>query len=214
MASFGYVVAAADPPDAAIVSYPDGRYIYTHFSDAVGRGLDARLLRSRVRDCEVTLDALARWNAEDGLFAGRLNTEAAAAMGWSLGGGTAVEWCRVDSRVVAAIALDGAFLDLAPLRASGMSKPVLAMNRPGNTSLDLFGALKGDAIFFEIRNTVHESFSAYYWDLDSNPGDRGREAARTVVDHAVWFLDRSLKEKSDPFPSAADYRLVTNLRRK
>lgn len=214
LASHGYVVVAADHLDSSVVVYPDGRYIYLHYDDTIGRAVDLRLLQDRVRDCGLILDQLTQWDDTDPLFGGKLDVQNAAAMGWSLGGGTAVEFCRVDPRVKAAISLDGAYLNLGTLLSTGVPKPVLAMSQVGNSELSLFGALTGPGVFFEIHNAVHDSFSTYYWDLKPAPPDRGRETARTIVDYSLWFVNRHLKGSSDAFPPVANYRQVANLRQK
>jgi dienelactone hydrolase len=216
LASHGYVVVGVDHFDASFVSYPDGTYLFTNFSDSTGRDANVQLLQGRVLDFVVALDEMARWNQNDDLFAGRLNVQNTAAMGWSYGGGAAAEFCRVDPRGKAAVVLEGYFQNAETLLAAGLPKPVLSIyadpiNAPGSELL-LFNKLKQDAVWFQIRETDHVNFAVSWW--PSTTLDRSREAARTITDYTLWFLNKYLKGSTDPMPALADYPRVFNFKQK
>jgi dienelactone hydrolase len=218
LASHGYVVVGVDHFDASFVVYPDGTYFYTNDSDLTGRDLSVQLLQDRVRDFVVALDEMARWNQNDDLFAGRLNVQNAAAMGWSYGGGAAAEFCRVDPRGRAAVVLEGYFQNADALLAAGLSRPVLSIyadpiNVPGSELL-LFNKLKQDAVWFQIRGTEHGNFATWYWWFTSKRLDRSREAARTITDYTLWFLNKYLKGSKDPMPQPVSYPQVFNFKQK
>jgi dienelactone hydrolase len=216
LASHGYVVVGIDHFDSSYVVYPDGTYFLTNPSDTTGRDLSVQLLQDRIRDFVVILDEMARWNQNDDFFAGRLNVQNAAAMGWSYGGGAAAEFCRVDSRCKAAVVLEGYLQNADALLAAGLSKPVLSIyadpiNLPGSELL-LFNKLKQDAVWFQIRNTDHVNF-AVSW-LPSTTLARSREAARTITDYTLWFLNKYLKRSTESMPQPANYPQVFNFKQK
>jgi len=214
LASHGYVVAAVDHFDSSFVVYPDGRYLYTDPSDTAGRDLSVQLLQQRARDFVVVLDEMARWNQDDALFGGRLEVTNAAAAGWSYGGGAAAEFCRVDARGRAAVVLEGYLQNADALLSNGLTTPVLSMYQANSSDLDLFNKLQQNAVWFQIRYTEHGSFGTWYWGVTSTTLDRDREAARTITDYTLWFLNKYLKGSADPMPALADYPQVFNFKQK
>ena len=214
LASHGYVVVGVDHPDASFVVYPDGLYLYTDVADTTGRAQSPQQLQSRVRDFVVVLDEMTRGNLNDEVFAGRLNVQNAAAMGWSYGGGTVAEFCRIDSRCKAAVVLEGYFENADTLLATGLAKPVLSMYQAGSSDLRLFNKLSRDAVWFQLRFAEHYSFGTWYWAESFSTLDRRREAARTITDYSLWFLNKHLKGSTDPMPQPADYTQIFNFKQK
>jgi dienelactone hydrolase len=218
IASHGYVVVSVDHFDSSYVVYPDGTYLFIDFADLTGRELSVQLLQDRVRDFAVVLDEMARWNQEDALFAGRLDVQNAAVMGWSYGGGAAAEFCRVDARGKAAIVLDGYFLNADTLLTTGLSKPILCMYAASlqdtGAAITLHNKATRDSIWFQVRDAEHASFWTYYPYLTSTTLDRRREIARTVTDYSIWFLNKYLKGSADPMPQPTNYPQVFNFRQK
>ncbi|HOW68223.1 MAG TPA: Calx-beta domain-containing protein, partial [Verrucomicrobiota bacterium] len=214
LASHGYVVVAVDHADSSVVVYPDGRYIFTDFNDLTGRDLSDQLRQDRVRDFVVVLDEMAGWNERDNLFAGRIDVQNAAAIGWSYGGGVAAEFCRVDSRPKAAVVLEGYFQNVETLLAAGLTKPVLSMYQASSSDARLFNKLTQDAVWFQIRYAEHPNFCGDYWCFASTTLERSREAARTITDYMLWFLNKYLKGSQNPMPDPAAYPQVFNFKRK
>jgi hypothetical protein len=68
--------------------------------------LNAVGLADRVRDLVFLLDEFPKFNQSDALLAGGFDLGKVAVAGWSWGGPTAGEFCRIDSRCRAAISLD------------------------------------------------------------------------------------------------------------
>jgi hypothetical protein len=215
LASQGYVVVGIDHADTSFVVYPDGAYLYTFPSDLVGRGGSPERVLDRIRDFVVALDTLAQWNVDDDLFAGHLAVQNVAAIGWSYGGLTAGEFCRSDSRCKAAISLDGASWQNAPLLvANGLQKPSLTMGSPSNGNQTLFSNATTNAYWFQIQNTEHLSFGTWYWLVTSTSLPNRRETARTITDWTLWFLNKNLKGSADPMPQTAGYPQIINFQQK
>jgi hypothetical protein len=170
-------------------------------------------VQDRVRDLSFVLDQCVKWNGSDAMFAGRFDLARVAAMGFSWGGYTAAEFCRVDSRCRVAIPLDpgGASGDLL---LTGLQKPFLQINNPGNTSIALFDMASKDAIWFQISATQHGNFDDFYW--FSYPYDlaAARDAAQTLNVYTLWFLNKYLKGSTGSMPLLTDYPRVINFKQK
>jgi pimeloyl-ACP methyl ester carboxylesterase len=158
------------------------------------------------------LDQLPGWNDHDPILAGRLDLERIATMGFSWGAESAGEAARVDARCRAAILLDEPFVFPELLRF-GLQKPLLLV-RAELADLTLYNKNTQDAVFFQLNSISHGQLVDYYW--LANPGDvmDGREAARTLCDYTVWFLDKYLKGISNPTPDPRNYRLLSNFKQK
>ena len=215
LASHGYVVVGIDHTDGSMVAYPDGTYLFTDFSDLVGRGLDAQLIQDRVRDFAVVLEVLEGWNQNDSLFAGKLDVQNVAVLGYSLGGAAAGEFCRLDPRCVAAVALDpGGFNATPTLNTLGLQKPSLTMHRPDLTDDILFSKATTNAYWFQVRCIDHGSFGTWYWAVTATDLPAARETARTITDWTLWFLNKYLKGSADPMPQTAAYPQIFNFKQK
>jgi len=213
VASHGYVVVAVDHTDSGLVVYPDNTYLFTPFTDQTGRELGVQRLQDRVRDFVVVLDELGRWNQDDALLAGRCDVRRVGLMGWSFGGVAAAEFCRTDDRGLAAVALDPGSYQ-SPLSTLGLQKPSLSMQSPNNTDQTLFSKATANAYWFQIQYTEHGSFNTWYWSFAYTTPDRWCEAARTITDYTMWFLNRHLKGSTDPMPSPTNYPQIFNFKQK
>ncbi len=209
LASHGYIVAAVDHEDCHATVFPDARgtrYV------APGSRTDAALLTSRVKDLQCLLGGLAEIDNSDPLLAGRLDLARIGVMGFSLGGGTAAELCRVDDRVKCAALLDGFPLFSSgyypELNKSGLQKPLLAMNRTildhslGDASSDsghLYALAKQDDVWLKVANTGHFAFSDCAWAVELTLN--GRQGATAINACVAWFFDTYLKGETAPFPA-------------
>lgn len=179
LASHGYIVVGFDAPGrTSIVVFPDGRVATrppsenpeTLTGDAQRR-LAERLLAAWVGDVRFVVDRLAELNASAAsTFRGRLNLRALGAVGHSLGGATAAQFCHVDARCRAAIDVDG--LPLGSVVQEGIDKPLMFMlsDHSGETDPDsdrtredirsIYGRMPPDRrVFITIRGANHFSFS-------------------------------------------------------
>jgi dienelactone hydrolase len=213
LASHGYVVVGIDHSDCPVPVFPDGRYLYTD-PDVAYNNWSLATLENRARDLMVTLDELTKWNDQDPFFVGKLNVQNTAGIGWSYGGGTVGEFCRVDSRGKAAVILEGYLQNADNILTSGLTKPVLSMYASNGGDTDLFIKLKKDAIYFQIANTEHASFSKWYWTLTAETLAQGRQAANIISDYTLWFLDKYLKGSTNAMPSQTNYPRIYNFQKK
>ena len=217
LASHGYVVVAPDHPDTWCVLYPDGTYL----SGSVGRddGTDESLLLARVADLVFVMNQLEQWNQSDPLFAGQLNLDQVAAMGFSAGGSAVGEFCRIDRRCKAAITLDGWGCEyISGLVSFGLQKPSLMMNGPvAQIDQTLFEKARTDAFWFQISGTLHQDFGDWGWWPDATRMATGLEVSRTLHAYQVSFLNKYLKGQDDHLldgPPGSLFPLVINFRKK
>jgi dienelactone hydrolase len=203
LASHGYFVVGIDHFDAGHPTFPDG---------SIGvPGVASLGMEDRVRDLEFILDTLTQWNDSDPHFAGQLDLSRVAATGFSWGGYTAAEFCRLDPRCHAAVLLDPGGTSGELLQA-GLPKPFLQINNGANADSTLLNPTTRDAVWLQITETEHAHFDDFYWWSFPNNVAACREAARTINAYLLWFLNRHLKGASDPMPNPADYPRAANLK--
>lgn len=114
IASHGYVVVGLNHPyDVPVVALSDGRIAAYNrqqweMTPADHQAYSAERIKVRTADILFVLEKLESINSDaDSPFAALLNLESVAAAGHSLGGLTASEACKADSRFKACINLDG-----------------------------------------------------------------------------------------------------------
>src|SRR5262249_8634934 len=116
LASRGYIVASVNHTyEATATAFPDGRFITAVFHSHLRPGqkaADPRWVRfaqaARLDDLKFAADELDRLNRDPkSPFAGHLGLDTMAVAGHSLGGLTALDASRRDSRFRAAISIDG-----------------------------------------------------------------------------------------------------------
>ncbi|WP_164020628.1 alpha/beta hydrolase family protein [Pyxidicoccus trucidator] len=137
LASHGYVVAAVSHTYEMLpVSvFADGRVRWFRPSSvggalSVSRGPQPEDVRKRAAVVEVKADdlrsvvaRLERLGVEPGRFAGKLDPNRVGAMGHSMGGNAAAEWCARDARCRAVAVLDGGLW--TAVARGGVARPVL-----------------------------------------------------------------------------------------
>lgn len=129
LASRGYVVVGIDHPyDAAAVVFPDQTAMLKLENLS---GFDAYEKKSRlwVEDAKFVLDQMELLNESDqkGLFSERLDMDKVGMFGHSFGGATAAQMLLADSRVKAALNMDGTLYG-QPVPERGYGKPYMQMN--------------------------------------------------------------------------------------
>lgn len=129
LASRGYIVVGIDHAyDAAAVVFPD-RTAMLKLGNL--SGFDAYEDKSRlwVEDAKFVLDELERMSgpAASGFLSGRLDLGKIGMFGHSFGGATAAQMLLADSRVKAALNMDGTLYG-QPVPEDGFGKPYMQMN--------------------------------------------------------------------------------------
>jgi dienelactone hydrolase len=177
LASHGYIVVGSDSPHTTPgVAYQDGRIVRRtaagHPSEsapgrvsplAPGQPNDSYLpvVDVWVKDNRFVLDRLEAINAHDpgGRFTGRFNLSSIGALGHSLGGATALQFCHEDSRCTAVVDVDG--MPYGDVVVNGIAKPFLfiAADRPifhsPASTLDSGGRAFIEALTRIRRKTPH-----------------------------------------------------------
>jgi dienelactone hydrolase len=201
LASHGYVVVATDHRDNLGLVFPDGSFRSTP------EGVTAVGMNNRVQDLRFMLDQVVAWSQDDPVFAGRLDLNNVGAMGFSWGGASAAEICRVDSRFRAAVLLDpGAFT--SETLSQGLSVPSLTINSAGNGDLSVYNKSVSGSVWLQISSTTHESFTDIAFIISSYSTSSIWEADRTIDAYVLAFLNQHLKEQPVTFPLPGFPRVV------
>ncbi len=230
IASYGYVVASVSHTyGCKPVQFPDGTqspYLFPSYVVHFSQGKHTFDIETDmwVADMICALDECVRYNSceSDPLYK-TIDISRVAIIGHSLGGSTALQMCRGDSRILAAIDLDG------PLYGTGchipFNKPVLfifgssvfsgqmtSLGKVPNHSaffwrgyfntmwlpaLNTFIALLPQAETIIIDGIVHDTFSDYAFipDVKIQPWlIDGAHGQDMIATHIVDFLDRYLKQ--------------------
>jgi len=212
LASHGYVVVAPDHSDATAVVLPNGSYEFRN----KGIQLTEAGLRDRVRDFSFLVDQLEQWSVSDPRFAGRLDLGKIAAMGFSWGGATALEFCRADTRCRAAVALDPGGFTTPELPQYGLQKPSLTINRSDNGDFSLYDKAAADAVRFQISNTTHGDIGGWAWWPNGTLAavQNAAEVNRSANAFTVWFLNKHLQGSTEAMPVLTDYPRIINFNQK
>lgn len=120
-------------------------------------------------------------------------------MGWSFGGGTAGEACRLQDRLKVAVLLDGYLGSMPNLTSKGLAKPFLTMNSPSSglagDNTTLFNKSPKDAYQLSIKDANHEAFTDNSWIVNPSAATRRRALAMNAC--LVSFLNKHLKGMDD-----------------
>lgn len=189
LASQGYIVLGIDHTfDAAATVFPDGRTAYVqsvNLTDFDERDCHIKLWKE---DVTFVLDQLEKLNQNDetGFFTGKIDTSRIGMFGYSYGGATAAQILAEDSRVKAAIDMDGTLYG-GVLPESGLA---------------------GGGMSIVIPHTDHTSFTDFHLfsPLLWSPGENPKEVHRMINEFSLAFFDQYVKQKDDGSPLK---RLIT-----
>ena len=181
LASHGFIVVGINHTYGAILTaFPDGREV-PRSPDALPSGVTLeeydiasnKLVRQWAGDIGFVLDELAGLEPDDalGLLVGKMDLGKVGVFGHSTGGGATAEFCAVDARCKAALAMD---LWSEPVSDSaldaGLAAPLMMMHS-SDWDLDrpvrnygrigkLVAASTADVYEFTIQGTEHYDFSS------------------------------------------------------
>jgi dienelactone hydrolase len=207
LASRGYVVASVDHTyEATAVEFPDGRFVKSllgsHLAKDTLRGDRQTLSRAvsvRLDDIKSVLDKLGRLNAEnDSPFAGKLDTSHIAIAGHSLGAATALLSVEKETRLRAAVIIDGWPDSLA----MSTKTPVLILaaghEQWSDVEQRLWDQLSGPRIAVNLKGTEHVTPTDAIWLAKGavKTGSMGPEKTIAALrDYIAAFLDTHLRNK-------------------
>lgn len=208
LASQGYIVLSIDHTfDAAATVFPDGRTAYVQPVNLTDEG-DSHI-KLWEEDVSFVLNQIEKLNQNDeaGFFTGRLDTSRIGMFGHSYGGATAAQILAKDSRVKAAIDMDGTLYGKI-LPESGIGKPFLLMSADINEDSDEDSdkekvrnerGLAGGGMSMVIPHTDHTSFSDFHLfsPLLRSPGENPKEVHRIINEFSLAFFDQYVKQKDD-----------------
>ncbi|MCE5172718.1 acetylhydrolase [Paenibacillus profundus] len=131
LASHGYIVVGIDHTYHSTTSvFPDGRVV--HFVPQESNTIDYldKLNEKWVEDATFVLDQVEKLakNDPDHRFTGRMDLEHIGMFGHSFGGATTAQMLMTDSRIKAAINMDGGLYGKLRIPADGLKKPFLLMS--------------------------------------------------------------------------------------
>ncbi|MGQ3541757.1 alpha/beta hydrolase family protein [Bacillus cereus] len=206
LASQGYIVLSIDHTfDAAATVFPGGRTAYVQPINLTDEG-DSHI-KLWEEDVSFVLNQIEKLNENDetGFFTGRLDTSRIGMFGHSYGGATAAQILAKDSRVKAAINMDGTLYgEILP--ESGIGKPFLLMNAEEPDEADPFEVrerygrgLAGGGMSMVIPHTDHTSFTDLHLfsPLLQSPGENPKEVHRIINELSLAFFDQYVKQKDD-----------------
>ncbi|HDX9658318.1 TPA: carboxylic ester hydrolase [Bacillus toyonensis] len=207
LASQGYIVLSIDHTfDTAATVFPDGRTAYVQPFNLTDDEGDSHI-KLWEEDVTFVLNQIEKLNQNDeaGFFTGRLDTSRIGMFGHSYGGATAAQILAKDSRVKAAINMDGALYgEILP--ESGIGKPFLLMSavEPDEADPDKvrerYGrGLAGGGMSMVIPHTDHTSFTDLHLfsPLLQSPGENPKEVHRVINEFSLAFFDQYVKQKDD-----------------
>ena len=207
LASRGYVVASVDHTyDASAVDLGDGRIARSRFGSYLTRvapldELEARQLEAtRLGDIRFVLDELERLqNQPDSPFAGHLNVAAMAVAGHSFGGLTALEALHFDSRLRAAVALEGVMPDAS---FAATNRPVLLLDAGRRQwperEQGVWQKLQGPRLAINLPGAGHLSPSDAVWYAKGTVATGSlspEQAVSAIRDSVATFLDVQLRRR-------------------
>lgn len=214
LASQGYIVLGIDHSfDAAATVYPDGRTAYLQSIDLDDFGKSDRHIELWKKDVAFILDQVEKLNQSDeaDLFTGRIDTSRIGMFGHSYGGATATQMLAEDSRIKAAINMDGTLYG-SVFPESGIGKPFLLMSADNSEESDEDldedsqevevrdkRALAGGGMSMVIPHTNHMSFTDFslFSPLLRSNGENPRQVHRIINEFSLAFFDRYVKQIDD-----------------
>ncbi|TCZ78433.1 carboxylic ester hydrolase [Paenibacillus albiflavus] len=231
LASHGYIVVGIDYAyEAAASVYPDGRVAMSKIDSSLTSNARYEMhIPLWTSDATFVLNQLEKINQNDatGRFTGKLDLERIGMLGHSFGGAVSVQMLQNDSRVKAALSMDGGFYG-PPVSNKGLGKPFFMMyaeetysrimtsyddvaKQLGGVSRETFeaprkeyieksnNALAGGGLSLLIPGSKHASFSdlTLFFPWLGLSGPDPRRDHRIVNEFSVAFFDRYLKGKND-----------------
>ncbi|KAI1744699.1 platelet-activating factor acetylhydrolase [Xylaria scruposa] len=211
-ASRGYNVLAVDHPhDAAVVEYPDGRFVYNTL-DSMEPGAVEQDLNVRVQDMIFALNSLNNETITSQIPGPSciLQTGHVGIVGHSFGGSTSLQATVNDTRFIAGTSFDGPFWGFVNQTGTDAPFMLMAALQPSseswipewNTTWPLLRSFKRH---YDVAGTLHFSFDDFPLladllgaDISDVAGNvTGSRMISIQSEFATSFFNRFLKNEND-----------------
>lgn len=221
LASNGYIVATINHSyDALATELADGKVVSAFENNVLLPGIfnpeiSKQATQIRAADAQFLLNELSQINSNDpeNILTGKLDLDNVGIFGHSLGGATAAEAMRLDSRFKAGINMDGTLW--TDVVNTGLDKPFMLMNGSNfdNTRQTFYNNSQGDKYNLTIKNAQHQNFSdkplleannSGFTDIFESltPGQIGtidpQLNNQIINDYTLDFFNKYLKNKNAP----------------
>lgn len=193
LASHGYIIVSADHTGNARLTVIDGELIRYQAGERANSTAD------RPRDMVFLMEQMARWNrGGDSRFAGRIDTEAVAATGMSLGSVSAIQAADAEPRFKAMLAMAA-----APRTHTNKAVPALVMLAAEDATIGPLGnglireyhaSHTGPAFLLELKKGGHYSFTDVF-KINKNFGDGVGTGKRRDTGEEIEFTPMELTYK-------------------
>jgi predicted dienelactone hydrolase len=163
LASHGYIVVGIDHTYRSTISvFPDGRTV--QFVPQESNTIDYldKINDEWVEDAKFVLDQVEKLakNDPDHRFTDRMDLERIGMFGHSFGGATTTQMLMTDSRIKAAINMDGGLYGKLRIPADGLKKPFLMMSADDTLS----GTEHMSDAYIASQGTTREELSQFFED--------------------------------------------------
>ncbi|MFS0868796.1 alpha/beta hydrolase family protein [Paenibacillus xylanilyticus] len=211
LASQGYIVVGIDHPyDAAAVIYPDQTTALLRMEDLSGFEDYKTKTSYWVDDTKFVLDHIEAMSssAQSGILSGKVDMDRVGVFGHSFGGATAAQMLMKDSRIQAALNMDGVLYG-DPVPERGFDKAYLQMNAAQSIDYGWFAQSLDQAVQASEHDRGHYE---RFWAESQERREKaamGKDSYFVVFDHAnhMSFTDFYLFSPLLP-PSGAEPRRV------
>ena len=213
LVSHGHIIVSIDHTYSSVVSiFSDGRVanFVLQDSDSVSYWDEANEVW--VEDAKFVLNQVEKLAKADPdhRFTGRMNMQNIGMFGHSFGGATATQMLMGDSRIKAAINMDGFPYGKRSVSAAGLKKPFMLMSADeSNANEDFSGLIEAilsknqDATlhknyWLQIKNMTHMGFSDFYSFLPlyaKMDGVNIRSAHHLINEYSLDFFNHHLKKQ-------------------
>ena len=199
LASHGFVVVTLDSPQSQSWVMEDGELGFGELYEPLSMDY-----ASRLGDVRFLADEIARWNLDDSILAGRLDTDRVGVFGFSFGGAVATGACQVDPRFKAGVSLDGGghpdmagvVMDVPFMFQVVVTDDNPYLTQPRKDNRALFDRMNRAGYFVRYRNASHGMFAELPW-FRSPIDATAQRIGHSVRAYLLSFFNKHLRGVDD-----------------